>query len=224
LPTTIIAADDPRIAAGHARLDRYWSAIGPSDPDLIAYLVNPMFQGKPAWPNTRQAYRVVRPPGSLIIASDGLSDPFVGTDMTGVQGLGCEVYIEAPEFAGADFAALRGSWAFRLIENFAMNVASWGGLSEQIAKLGVLSTEFDMRGILPDAALVDDGSAGFLVNLTPASRAPRIDDMPFGPIDIIALTLLAPSDLEQLRSGGGAARKALASARSGPGGHISRLP
>jgi hypothetical protein len=221
---TIIDDNDPRIAAGHARLDRYWSAIGPSDPDLIAYLVNPMFQGKPAWPNTRQAYRVVRPPGSLILASDGLSDPFVGSDRTDAQGFGCEVYIEAPQFTGADFATLRDSWAFRVIENFAMNVAGWGGISEQIARLGVLSTEFDMRNVLPDAALSADGSAGFLVNLKPRDREVRISDMPFGPVDIIALTLLTPGELEQVRSGGASARQTLAAAHGGPGGHMSRLP
>jgi hypothetical protein len=220
---TIIADDDPRIAAGHARLDRYWSTFGPSDPDLIAYMINPMFQGKPAWPNTRQAYRVLRPPGSLIIASDGLSDPFVGSDRTDVQGFGCEVYIEAPQFADADFATLRDCWGFRLIENFAMNVADWGGLSQQIEKLGVLSTEFDMRGVLPDDALTSDGSAGFLVNLAPSGRQTRIDDMPFGPVDIIALTLLAPNELQQLRTGGADARAALAAARGGPTGHTSRL-
>jgi hypothetical protein len=221
---TIISDDDPRIADGHARLDKYWAAIGASDPDLIAYMINPMFQGKPAWPNTRQAYRVVRPPGSLIIASDGLSDPFVGSDRTDVQGFGCEVYIEAPQFAGADFTTLRDSWAFRVIENFAMNVADWGGLSHQVAKLGVLSTEFNMRGILPDAVLTADGDAGFLVNLAPSDRPKRIDDMPFGPIDIIAVTLLAPSELEQLRTGGAAARGVLTAARGGATGHTSRLP
>jgi hypothetical protein len=220
----LIADDDPRIAQGHANLDRYWSVIGPSDPDLIAYMVNPMFQGKPAWPNTRQAYRVVRPPGSLIIASDGLSDPFVGTDMDNMQGFSCEVYIEAPQLAGADFATLRDSWAFRVIENFAMNVANWGGLSQQIATLNVVSSEFDMRGVLPDATLTADGSAGFLVNLAPKGRQTRIADMPFGPIDVIALTLLTPSELDQLRSGGSAARAALATARGGPIGHTSRLP
>ena len=183
-----------------------------------------MFHGKPAWPNTRQAYRVVRPPGSLIIASDGLSDPFVGSDRTGEQGFGCEVYIEAPHFAGADFAALRESWAFRVIENFAMNVADWGGLSRQISKLRVLSTEFDMRGVLPDSALTTDGGAGFLVNISPPDRDTRIEDMPFGPIDIIALTLIAPSELMQLRSGGSAVREALAAARASPGGHVSCLP
>ena len=218
----MIEADDQRIERGHAQLAQYWSAIGQSDPDFITYLINPMFQGKPAWPNTRQAYRVVRTPDSLIIASDGLSDPFVDTDMTDVQGFGCEVYIETPQFVGADFEELRDSWVFALIENFAMNVADWGGISTQLEKYGVISTEFDMRGVLPSAALTEDGSAGFLVNLKPPGRPARID-MPFGPVDIVALTLLTPAELESLRAGGADARQQLATTRAGAHGHWSRL-
>lgn len=161
---------DLRIEAGYARLQRYWDPIGPSDADVLTYLVNPQFQGKPAWPNMRQAYRIVRPEGSLIIASDGLSDPFVGSSMTDAQGYGCEVFIEVPEFVKADLSTLRGSWAFKLIENFAMNVADWGGISEPLAKQGVLSVEFPMAGALPDKWLTADASAGFLVNLPVAAR------------------------------------------------------
>jgi hypothetical protein len=219
-----IVDDDPRIAAGYQRLERYWQSIGPSDQDLITYMINPMFQGKPRWPNTRQAYRVVRPVGSLIIASDGLSDPWIGTDNDAEQGFGCEVYIEAPQLAGAQFEGLRQSWAFSLIENFAMNVADWGGLSRQIATHGVLSTEFEMRGTLPDSKLTSDGAAGFLINLAPPGRSTRIEDMPFGPVDMVALTLISPVELEGLRMGGATARQALAMARSGPHGHASWLP
>jgi hypothetical protein len=61
-----------------------------------------------------------------------------------------------------------------------------------------------MRGVLPDTALLADGSAGFLVNLVPSGRPARIDDMPFGPVDIVALTLLTPPELDQLRTGGAA--------------------
>ena len=98
-PDDGIGEDDPRIEAGYWRRQVYWDAIGPSDGDFLTYLINPQFQGAPAWPNTRQAYRVVRPAGRLIIASDGLSDPFVGTNLTDRQGFGCQVYIEAPQLA-----------------------------------------------------------------------------------------------------------------------------
>ncbi|WP_308721347.1 hypothetical protein [Komagataeibacter xylinus] len=99
----IIAENDPRIAAGQDRVQAYWKTIGAVDDDVISYMINPMFSGAPAWPNTRQAYRVIRTAGSLIVASDGLSDPFVGTDMTDTSGFGLEVYLE---IMGAELMAL----------------------------------------------------------------------------------------------------------------------
>src|SRR5262249_21684709 len=112
----MISDDDPRIQAGYQSLQAYWDGIGPSDPDVIAYMINPQFRGKPGWPNLRQAYRIVRPPGTLIIASDGLSDPFVGSDIEDSNGFDMEVFIETPDLADADFAAIRDSWAFSVIE------------------------------------------------------------------------------------------------------------
>ena len=43
----MIADNDPRIEAGYRSLQAYWDEIGPSDHDLIAYMINPQFQGKP---------------------------------------------------------------------------------------------------------------------------------------------------------------------------------
>ena len=57
-------------------MQRYWESIGSVDSDVLTYVINPMFQGAPPWPNTRQAYRLVRTDDTLIIASDGLADPF----------------------------------------------------------------------------------------------------------------------------------------------------
>lgn len=219
----MIGEDDPCIAEGDVRMKAAWDDVGPSDADVITYLINPQFQGKPAWPNTRQAYRVVRPAGSLIIASDGLSDPFVGTDMADTQGFGCEVYIEAPEFAGADFHGLRHSWAFSLIENFAMNVANWGGISRQLEQNGVLSMELPAQDQLPDAWLTPDGNAGFLIGV-PAPNRPKRIDMPFGPVDLVALTLLTPNELQRIVSGGANGRKEIAAELAVKGvSHISRV-
>jgi hypothetical protein len=219
-----ISGDDPRIEAGYRRLKAYWDAIGPSDTDVIAYLINPQFHGAPAWPNTRQAYRVVRPAGSLVIASDGMSDPFVGTDMTGQQGFGCEVYIEAPELAAADFQAIQASWAFALIETVAQNVAYVGGLSTDIERHGTLSMELPLADRFPGEWLTASGTVGCLINLPVAGRPGRIADMPFGPVDICCVRLLTPAQLGEITAGGRAARNALAE-RLGqqPGGHASRL-
>ncbi len=219
-----IADDDPRVAAGYQRLQAYWDAIGPSDSDLLTYLVNPQFQGAPAWPNARQAYRIVRPKDSLIIASDGLSDPFVGTGITDKQGFGCEVYIEAPELAGASFDDVRSSWAFALIELLAQNIAHLGGLSQHVAKYRVLSLELPLSGSLPPEWLSANGTAGCLINLPVEGRPARIDDMPFGPVDILCAKLLTPAELADIVAGNADARSALAERfNQSDTGHHSRL-
>lgn len=62
-------------AASEARAAAY-ARLGTLDDDVLMPLVNPAFMGGPAWPAFRQAWRVVRRPGSTLVASDGLSDPF----------------------------------------------------------------------------------------------------------------------------------------------------
>lgn len=219
----MIDHDDPRIAEGHRRLDAYWQGVGRSDPDVISYLINPQFQGRPSWPNTRQAYRVVRTPGTLIIASDGLSDPFVDTNMDDANGFATEVFIETPDLVGANFSALRESWAFRLIENFAMNVADWGGIEPDLRQRGLLSTEFSAHDILPPDWLNEDGRAGFLVN-TPVRGREMETRLPFGPVMIVPLTLLRPVEVRNIVDGGASARTDLAARLAATGnGHTSTL-
>jgi hypothetical protein len=177
----------------------------------------------PAWPNTRQAYRVVRPKTSLIIASDGLSDPFVGTDMDDVSGFGTEVFIETPDLVGADFDAIRAGWAFGLIENFAMNVADWGGIADQLKKYSVMSTEFPFAGALPPEWLNDRGAAGFLINTPVAGRLSETQT-PFGHVMIVALTLLHPAELAFVAANGQSGRDRLVETLQAKGmGHMSSL-
>lgn len=69
--------------AGAACLDRHWSAVGTVEQDVLSYLISPTFSGGPYWPSTRQAYRVVRRGDAIILATEGLSDPFDDTEGMG---------------------------------------------------------------------------------------------------------------------------------------------
>ena len=54
-----------------------WQELGTSEPLVLNDTVNPALMGGPKWPALRQAFRVVRRrTGGVILASDGLSDPF----------------------------------------------------------------------------------------------------------------------------------------------------
>lgn len=212
------AAAQAPLEAGFRARDRWWARIGRSDPDLIAHLVNPQFSGGPAWPATRQAWRVVRTGASLIIASDGLSDPF-DEGNEGTSGFGMEVYIETPDLKDAAFATLRDSWAFPLIENFAQNVANWGGIAGQLRTSGLLSIELPAPAGISRAWVTPRDTVGALINVPAPGRETAIADMPLGPVLIAPLTLTTPAETEHVIAGGGQARADLARRLAGAGVH-----
>lgn len=200
----------------HRALDAYWASIGAVDPDVITYLINPMFTGSPAWPGTRQAYRVVRTPDTVIIASDGLSDVDPENPTAGA-GFGCEVYIEAPALVGAGFEDLRASWQFAAIENFAQNVAAMGGISAHLRRYGVASMELPLEGTnVPGAMLTERGTSGALIGLPAQGRAPQVET-PAGPVDIVPLTIVTTEELDAILSDGQAGRDRVAAARAQDG-------
>ncbi|NKY19665.1 hypothetical protein [Tsukamurella spumae] len=218
--TDEIDRDNSAAPRHHAVMDAYWAGIGEVDPDVITYLLNPMFSGAPAWPNTRQAYRVVRTPSTVILASDGLADP-EGRDGESFPGFGCEVFLETPDLCGADFEEIKSSPHFQVIQNFAQNVANSQGISGALEEYGVLSIELPVDiGESPMAT--EYGTVGCLVGL-PSGR-PATVDSPVGRVDIIALTVMTPSELEGVVAGGAPAREEVATARAATGaGHVSTL-
>lgn len=205
----MIAIDDPRYDRFFAARTQVWESLGSVDDDVIAYIISPEFNGGPAWPTTRQAYRVVRPEGSLIIASDGLSDLFVDANSP-EPGFGCEVYLESPDLSGTDFTAIRASWQFSLIESFAQNVANWGGINDQLARLGVISLELPAPADMPERWITPSGNVGALVNLQVPGRPTACQLEEGVTIRVVALTILLPDETDYVIAGRAAARTELA--------------
>ena len=58
-----------------------WQQIGSLQPLVLSHMVNSALLGGPKWPALRQAFRVIRRhnSGNIILATDGLSDPFDDT-------------------------------------------------------------------------------------------------------------------------------------------------
>ncbi|MCC6925174.1 hypothetical protein [Novosphingobium sp.] len=206
----IVTIDDPRYKAFAKARRTYWSKLGPVDDDVLTYLVSPEFEGAPAWPTTRQSFCVVRPESGLILASDGLSDLFVDTDMSDA-GFGCEVYIETDLPTGSDFQSIRSSWQFSLIENFARNVANMGGIEHQLESYRILSMELPAPSGCPEDWLNDNEMIGVLINLSVPDRNGycQLDDT--HRIRMVPITILRPDELALVVSGGADAREKLAS-------------
>ncbi len=206
----IVEIDDPRYDQWFEKRRGYWGQFGAVDDDVIAYMISPQFTGAPAWPTTRQAFFIIRTPKSVIIASDGLSDLFVDTNMT-EAGFQSEVYIETDALVGADFEAVKASWAFSLVEQFARNVANWGGIDGNLERLGVISTEMPAPENMPRDWISKEDQVGMLVNLPVAGRSGRLQLDETNNIWMVPITIVTPTELAFLEEGRVEARKEMAS-------------
>lgn len=207
--------------AGHARLDQHWQAVGNLESDVIAYLISPGLSGGPAWPSTRQAYRVVRRGESVLLASDGLSDPFDDVEGAG-NGFEMELFLETAdipaEFKGqaGEVDPLKGSWAFELLEHVAGTVADAGGITAQLEQYGALSLELPgvsqsraIGGQLPGHFVTEDDCIGVLLGGIDPGFPTRLDDMPLSPVNLVPVLLITAAELQYIRAGGGQARNDL---------------
>ncbi len=205
----MISLDDPRYVAYASLRHSYWEKIGKVDHDVIAYMISPEFQGAPAWPTTRQAFLVVRTSNSLIIASDGLTDLFVNTNMQDA-GFGSEVYIEVGGMEAATFEQIKQSWAFSLIENFARNVADRGGIADTVERYGVVSMELPAPDEMNTSWVSDSGQVGVLIGLSAEGRTSKLSLDDQNEIRMIPITIISPAELAFVANGGAEARKELA--------------
>ena len=75
-PRSTATLEDLLEKSSRAR-EAVWQQLGSLEPLVLSHLVSPTLSGGPKWPALRQAFRLVRRPnGNIILASDGLSDPF----------------------------------------------------------------------------------------------------------------------------------------------------
>lgn len=163
--------DDPVYKQTYDALQTYWQGIGQVEPDVLTYVVNPMFMGAPAWPGTRQAFKVIRTDSSLIIASDGLSDPFDQPGDEDENGFGMEVFIEVKGLQDMPFGEIQSSGAFALIEQAARQVAYWGGITQALDKYTIMSSEIPLSAETMQAGwLTPDEGVGVLFGMAAAGR------------------------------------------------------
>jgi hypothetical protein len=230
------AANQAVREAGEACLDRHWNAVGTVERDVLSYLISPSFSGGPYWPSTRQAYRVVRRGETIILATEGLSDPFDDTEGMG-NGFEMELFIETadiPEHAYGPLGEVdpfKRSWAFELLEHVARTVAEAGGITHQLEQHGALSLELPglsqshhMSDQLPKLFVTDDDCAGVLLGAPEPDFPTQLNDMPLSPVRLVPVVLITAAELEYVRSGGRAAREDLVSRLTAAGvRHMSSL-
>lgn len=222
-PEQAAAAAERAFEATVSARERYWSAIGALESDVIAHAVSPSLMGGPDWPTTRQAYQVVRRNHSIILATDGMADPFEIRKGKG-NGFGMELFLETSdipaELAGetGNIGRIGESWAFVLLKHVADTVADAGGYGPALDRYGVVSLEFPgvsdssaLSGQVPESFITDDDSIGVLIGGPDPDFPTRIDDTPLSPVRMVPVVPITAAELEYLREGGAAARRDLVS-------------
>jgi hypothetical protein len=197
------------LTASFDRRSEAWASWGTLDPDVLAHLINPTFMGGPRWPGLRQSFRVARRPDALLVASDGLSDPFDEDEgPSGVNGLGLECYgissesVEVPQ----------NSWLFDMVWQVSQFVAQHGEIGPLLEELGLLTTEAHGVGI-PDEArprfVGSEGRVGVLLGLV-EEPLPATLQGPLSPIRLVSVKLLTQAELDFAIEGDGEGRQELA--------------
>lgn len=230
------AANQAARDASQASLDRHWQTIGTVEQDVLSYLISPSFTGGVPWPSTRQAYRIVRRDTSIILATQGLSDPFDDAEGLG-NGFELELFVETadiPDHAQGpqgDVDPFRRSWAFELLEHVAKTVAGAGGIMHQLEQYGALSLELPgfsqshlMSEQVPAHFVTGDDATGVLLGGPLPDFPIHVDGMPLSPVSLVPVVLITAAELDYVRSGGRPARDDLVARLEAAGvGHRSSL-
>ena len=210
------------LATACAARDAFYATLGTLDADVLAPLVNPAFMGGPRWPSLRQAWRVIRRADTIVIASDGLSDPFEDDDDVFVpRGHLLEVCIEAP-LSAFDGDPVQASWLFDVIYQVSQNVADHGSIDLLVQRHGSVSMVLDVQDA-PKHLEDGDGQVGALL-AQGAAGIPASFDTPYGPVLLLTVTVLQPAEMTHIGAAAGKAqsRRDLAAAlAASPTGHWS---
>jgi len=191
----------------------------------------------PSWPSTRQRFRVIHRAKSntLILVSDGLSDPFDDLDEdANINGYGLEFFIETPvSEIGLDVAEIKSSWQYQLLFTVCSMAAGHGGIRQILDHMELLSTEAEGVGeSIPSSSKADvvnqDSRVGALLGLsdvsTLSSRIPKmIDDMPLTDVKLVNVKLIKLPELKLITSMGADGRTQLAHLFSGENVLVSSL-
>ena len=210
------------LATACAARDALYASLGAIDGDVLAPLLNPAFAGGPRWPSLRQAWRVIRRADTVIIASDGLSDPFEDDDDVFVpRGHLLEVCIEAP-LAAFDGDPVQASWLFDVIEQVSQNVAGHGSIDLLLQRHGSVSMVLDLQDA-PAGLENENEQVGVLLHQA-ASTMPPSFDTPYGEVLLLTVTVLQPAELAHISEAEDKAqsRRALRAAlAASPTAHLS---
>ncbi|WP_230672180.1 hypothetical protein [Rathayibacter sp. Leaf248] len=181
--------DERRALAEAVAEDRaeVWRGIGELDRTVVVSTEDPGTRGGARWPTDHRAFLRVERGSSVVLATDGLSDPFDRLSRPGT-GLGLELCLESSALRGVPAADLWNHWQFRLLYEAARRAALQG----VCCRTGVDVARLD-GAAAPPAWADADGAVGVLLGL----RSPRLPDrmeLATGDVELVTLTPLWPEE------------------------------
>lgn len=198
---------DKRLKKRYDARNNYWKNVGVLESDVITHIINPAFLGMPAWPDLRQAFKVIRTDNSVIIATDGLSDDF--KDEKDENGFGIELFAETNDEKIITFglAELGKSWLFQLVFQAAANAANSGAYYNAINQHKYVSSEFwDID--INKKFISDSDGVGVILGIERKST-PSTIIFENREILVVSITPLINSELNYIIENGKAGREAL---------------
>lgn len=177
---------------------KFWQSIGNLDPMVLSPIINPSFFGGPTWPAFRQGFVKIETPKSVILASDGLSDPYQDSAEPN-QGLRIECYIESPDIEfRLDIGEIGQTWQFAIIDEIAQQFANHGGIYDLLEEYEILSMQISFPNLtLPETYMQPDGTVGVLIGM-PAPNIPTYLPLPSETIRLVSIKLLTVSELNYI--------------------------
>lgn len=175
--------------------DKLFESLGTVDSDVLAPLVNPSFTGGPTWPSIRQAYTVIRTNNSLMVTSNGLSDPFNDT-IEDNNGFAIEVLAETENIINKDdLNEISQSWIFQLVSSVSQEVAYNGQIKSYIEQYDVVTMEIALNHSELSLLQNDKGMVGIMLGVE-HPRLPKKIKFPAEDIILLTVKVLTPEELD----------------------------
>lgn len=190
--------------------ENFWKKYGKLETAALTRLSNPLYRGGPQWPFNRQAFLRVDRSKSILMASDGLSDPFMeDLDLEKGQGLRVEFFIETKEtqFRDMDWEQLTATWFFQVLYMVCLNAAHGKNYRELVEEHQVLTIELKHINA-PEKFLTEEGRCGAMIGGEVKNIVTKAKGH-LGDILLVPVTILTKEELKYAMDGGDAAVRKL---------------
>lgn len=181
--------DERRALAEAVAEDRaeMWRRVGVLDRTVVVSTEDPGAGAGSRWPTDHRAFLRVDRSDSVVLATDGLSDPFDRLSRPGT-GLGLELCLETSTLRGVPTGELWNHWQFRLLYETARRAALQG----VCCRTSLDTARLTGVGAPPSWA-DEDGAVGVLMGLS-CPDLPATVELATGEAQLVTVTPLWPEE------------------------------